>query len=151
MFNPTDGFIFLRFSQLYLSDHILVDHVMNTSTVVDEFECHQNCLKNNSCKSFNVRPGADIAKRLCELNNKTRKMTPESFKKMKGSSYYGPVKVSSTDWTSTMAFYLTNLKEALTVLCSVVKYAARGRREHEKSVEGNRRRSRVFFPTSWMI
>ena len=36
----------------------------------------------------------------------------ESFKKMKGSSYYGPVKVSSTDWTSTMAFHLTN-KEAL--------------------------------------
>ncbi|CAH3162614.1 unnamed protein product, partial [Porites lobata] len=76
------------------TDHILVDHVMNTSTVVDEFECHQKCLKNNSCKSFNVRPSADIAKRLCEQNNKTRKMTPESFKKMKGSSYYGPVKVS---------------------------------------------------------
>ena len=69
---------------------------MNASTVVDEFECHQKCLR-NSCKSFNVCPGADIAKRLCELNNKTRKMTPESFKKMKGSSYYGPVKVSSTD------------------------------------------------------
>ncbi|CAH3177774.1 unnamed protein product, partial [Porites lobata] len=82
------------------TDHILVDHVMNASTVVDEFECHQKCLRNNSCKSrpsFNVRPGADIAKRLCELNNKTRKMTPESFKKMKGSSYCGPVKVSSTD------------------------------------------------------
>ena len=93
---------------------------MNASTVVDEFERHQKCLRNNSCKSFNVRPSADIAKRLCELNNKTRKMTPESFKKMKGSSYYGPVKVSSTDWTSTMAFHLTN-KEALTVPCSVVK------------------------------
>ena len=99
MFNPTDcfEFIFLRFSLLYLSDHILVDHVMNASTVVDEFECHQKCLRNNSCKSFNVRPGADIAKRLCELNNKTRKMTPESFKKMIGSSYYGPVKVSPND------------------------------------------------------
>ena len=97
MFNPTDCFIFLRFSLLYLSDHILVDYVMNASTVVDEFECHQKCLRNNSCKSFNVRPGADITKRLCELNNKTRKMTTESFKNMKGSSYYGPVKVSSTD------------------------------------------------------
>ena len=72
-------------------------HVMNESTVADEFECHQKCLRNNSCKSFNVRPGADITKRLCELNNKTRKMTTESFKNMKGSSYYGPVKVSSTD------------------------------------------------------
>ena len=70
---------------------------MNTSTVVDEFECHHRCLRNNSCKSFNVGSGVDIAKRLCELNNKTRKMTPESFKKMKGSSYYGPVKVSSID------------------------------------------------------
>ena len=97
MFNPTDCFIFLRFSLLYLSDHILVDYVMNASTVVDEFECHQKCLRNNSCKSFNVRPGADIAKRLCELNNKTRKMTSESFKKMKGSSYYGLVKISSND------------------------------------------------------
>ena len=85
---------------------------MNTSTVVDEFECHQKCHRNNSCKSFNIHPGADIAKRLCELNNKTWKMTPESFKKMNGSSYYGPVKVSSNDWTSTRAFHLTN-KEAL--------------------------------------
>ena len=77
--------------------HVLFGHVMNECTVADEFECHQKCLRNNSCKSFNVRPGADITKRLCELNNKTRKMTTESFKSMKGSSYYGPVKVSSTD------------------------------------------------------
>ena len=83
--------------QSLISDHVLFDHVMNESTVADGFECHQKCLRNNTCKSFNVRPGADIAKRLCELNNKTRKMTQESFKKMKGSSYYGPVKVSSTD------------------------------------------------------
>ncbi|XP_073237770.1 uncharacterized protein [Porites lutea] len=78
-------------------DHFLFGHVMNESTFTDEFECHRKCLRNNSCKSFNIRPGADIAKRLCELNNKTRKMTPESFKKMKGSSYYGPVKVSCQD------------------------------------------------------
>ena len=83
--------------QSLISDHVLFGHVMNKSTVVDEFECHQKCLRNNSCKSFIVRPGADIAKRLCELNNKTRKMTRENFKEMKGSSYYGPVKVSSTD------------------------------------------------------
>ena len=63
--------------QSLISDHVLFDHVMNESTVAGEFECHQKCLKNNSCKSFNVRPGADIAKRLCELNNKTRKMTPD--------------------------------------------------------------------------
>ena len=114
---------------------------MNASTVVNEFECHHKCLRNNSCKSFNVRPGADISKRLCELNNKTRKMTPESqFRKMKGSSYYGPVKVSSTDWTSTMGFHLTN-KEALTLSCSVVKYAVRGRREHRLRAAGGARRA----------
>ena len=92
---------------------------------------------NNSCKSFNVRPGADIAKRLCELNNKTRKMTPESFKKMIGSSYYGPVKVSSNDWTSTMAFHLT-----IALFCCKVRSK---RLDHESSVEGNRRRSPVFL------
>ena len=57
------------------------------------------CLRNNSCKSFNVHPGADIAKRLCELNNKTRKMKPDDFITKKGSSYYGQVKVRSTVWT----------------------------------------------------
>ena len=97
MFNPTYCFMILRFLLLYLSDHVLIGHVTNTSTVADEFECHQKCLGNNSCKSFNVHPSADIAKRLCELNNKTRKMMPENFKKMQGSSYYGPVKVSSND------------------------------------------------------
>ena len=120
---------------------------MNVSTVVNEFECHHKCLRNNSCKSFNVRPGADISKRLCELNNKTRKMTPESqFRKMKGSSYYGPVKVSSTDWTSAMAFHLTN-KEALTVPCSVVKYAERGRREHRRT--GRRGEGGCSPPKFW--
>ncbi|CAH3177767.1 unnamed protein product [Porites lobata] len=79
------------------TDHVLVGHVMSTSTVADEFECHQKCLRNNSCKSFNVHPGADIAKRLCELNNKTRKMKPDDFIKKKGSSYYGQVKVSCQD------------------------------------------------------
>ncbi|CAH3177761.1 unnamed protein product [Porites lobata] len=79
------------------TDHVLVGHVMSTSTVADEFECHQKCLRNNSCKSFNVHPGVDIAKRLCELNNKTRKMKPDDFIRKKGSSYYGQVKVSCED------------------------------------------------------
>ena len=56
---------------------------MSTSTVADEFECHQKCLRNNSCKSFNVHPGADTAKRLCELNNKTRRIKPDDFIKKK--------------------------------------------------------------------
>ena len=81
---------------LHVSDHVLVGHVVSTSTVADEFECHQKCLRNSSCKSFNVHPGADIAKRLCELNNKKRKMKPDDFIKKKGSSYYGQVKVRST-------------------------------------------------------
>ena len=84
------------FPLLYPSDRVLVGHVMNTSTVANEFECHQKCLRNNSCKSFNVHPGADIAKRVCELNNKTRQTTQDKFKKKKGSSYYGHVKVRST-------------------------------------------------------
>ena len=135
--------------QSLILDHVLFGHVMNESTVADEFECHRKCLKNNSCKSFNVRPGADIAKRLCELNNKTGKMTPESFKKMKGSSYYGPVKVSSNDWTSTMAFYLTN-KEALTVLCSCCKERSK-RLENQRSEGRNTIRCRVFLLTSWVL
>ena len=45
--------------------------------------------RNNSCKSFNVLPGTDITKRVCELNNTTRVMKPRDFIKRKGSSYYG--------------------------------------------------------------
>ena len=44
---------------------------------------------------------------------------------------------------------LTN-KEALTVLCSVVKHAGGGL-EHERSVRGNTRRSPVFLSTSWVL
>ena len=69
---------------------------MSTSTVVYEFECHQNCLRNDSCKSFNVHLGADIAKRFCERNNETWKMKPDDFVEKKGSSYYEQVKVRST-------------------------------------------------------
>ena len=45
---------------------------------------------------FNVHPGADIAKRFCELNNETRKMKPDDFVEKKESSYYEQVKVRST-------------------------------------------------------
>ena len=84
--------------QSLIPDHALVGHVMNKSTVADEFECHQKCLRDKSRKSSNVHAGADtcIAKRVCELNNKTQKMKPDDFRKKKGSSNYGPVKVSST-------------------------------------------------------
>ena len=44
---------------------------------------------------------------------------------------------------------LTN-KETLTMLCSVVKHAGGGL-EHERSVRGNTRRSRVFHSTSWVL
>lgn len=43
--------------------------------------------------------------------------------------------------------YLTN-REALSVLRSVVKHVGSGQLEHERSVEGNTRRSRVFLLTS---
>ena len=87
--------IFPRSLLFFLSDHVLVGHVMNASAVADEFECHQKCLRNNSCKSFNVHPGTDNTKRVCELNNKTRQTTQDKFKKKKGSSYYGHVKVNA--------------------------------------------------------
>ena len=96
MLNSTVFCLSLCFILLHVSDHVLVGHVMSTSTLADEFECHQKCLRNNSCKSFNVHPGADITKRVCELKNKTRKMKPDDFIKKKGSSYYGQVKVRST-------------------------------------------------------
>ena len=75
-------------------DHALVGHGMTKEGVGDEFDCQLKCLGNSSCKSFNVHPGADDAKRVCELNNKTRQMKPVDFKRKKGSSYYGSMKVS---------------------------------------------------------
>ncbi|KAL9957131.1 hypothetical protein ACROYT_G038733 [Oculina patagonica] len=81
-----------------LVDHALVGHVMSKAAVVDEFECYQKCLGNNSCKSFNVHPDGNNAKRrFCELNNKTRQMKPGHFKWKKGSTYYGSVQVSCMD------------------------------------------------------
>ena len=97
--------IFPRSLLFFLSDRVLVGHVMNTSAVADEFECHQKCLRNNSCKSFNVHPGTDNTKWVCELNNKTRQTTQDKFKKKKGSSYYGHVEVRSTVWIWTIAFF----------------------------------------------
>ena len=68
---------------------------MNESTVADEFECHQKCLGHISCRSFNVHPGGDITKHVCELNNKTRQMKSDDFIEKSGSSFYGQVKVRS--------------------------------------------------------
>ncbi|XP_078355622.1 uncharacterized protein LOC144640323 [Oculina patagonica] len=78
-------------------DHVLLGHVMSKAKVVDEFECQLKCLGNNSCKSFNVHPDGNNAKRTCELNNKTRQMKPGDFKWKKGSTYYGSVQVSCID------------------------------------------------------
>ncbi|XP_078356206.1 uncharacterized protein LOC144641019 [Oculina patagonica] len=79
-------------------DHALDGHVTSKAAVVDEFECHLKCLGNNSCKSFNVHPdGNDAKRRFCELNNKTRQMKPGHFKWKKGSTYYGSVQVSCID------------------------------------------------------
>ena len=78
----------------FFSDHVLVGHVMGTVVVSDEFECQLKCLGNDSCKSFNVHPGADSGKHICELNNKTRHIKLRDFRRKKGSSYYGAVMVS---------------------------------------------------------
>ena len=76
-----------------LSDHALVGHAIQTTDVVDEFECQLKCMGNNSCKSINVHRGDSNGKRSCELNNKTRQMKPGHFKKKKGSTYYSSVQV----------------------------------------------------------
>ena len=75
-------------------DHSLVGQVMKRTVVADEFECQMKCIGKKTCKSFNVHPGADNTKRVCELNNNTRQMKPDDFKKKKGSNYYGSLKVS---------------------------------------------------------
>lgn len=69
-------------------------HVVAKAVVVDEFECQLKCIENKTCKSFNVQPGTDNAKRVCELNNETRQMKPDDFKRKKGSNYYGSLEVS---------------------------------------------------------
>ena len=76
-----------------LSDHALVGHAIQTTDVVDEFECQLKCMGNNGCKSINVHRGDSNGNRSCELNNKTRQMKPGHFKKKKGSSYYSSVQV----------------------------------------------------------
>ena len=70
-------------------------HVIQTNVVGDEFECQLKCMGNNSCKSINVHPGDSNGKRRCELNNKTRQIKPDHFKKKKGSTYYSFVQVGS--------------------------------------------------------
>ena len=79
---------------LSILGHALVGHVMGTTIVGDEFECQQQCLAKNNCKSFNVHPHADNTKIICDLSNKTRRMKPGDFKRKKGSNYYGSLKVS---------------------------------------------------------
>ena len=59
-------------------------------------ECHQKCLGNNSFKSFNFHPGANVTKHVCELNDETRKIQPDDFIEKNGSAYYGSVKVSKS-------------------------------------------------------
>ncbi|XP_044168635.1 uncharacterized protein LOC114977100 [Acropora millepora] len=79
-------------------DHTLLGQVMETVNVTDEFECHRECIQNNTCKSFNVHPPKSNAiKKTCELNNQTRQMKPKQYKKKTGSSYHGSVEVSCVD------------------------------------------------------
>jgi len=75
---------------------------METSAVADEFERQLKCIGKSSCKYFNVHPSGSKANRICELNNKTRQMKPKDFKRKKGSSYYGSVKV----WTKPKMLHL---------------------------------------------
>ncbi|CAH3039751.1 unnamed protein product [Pocillopora meandrina] len=78
-------------------DFTLLDHVINKTDVADELECQLKCMGNKSCKSFNVHRNGNNAKKLCELNNKTRQMKPGDFKRKKGSTYYGSVQGTCVD------------------------------------------------------
>ena len=85
----------VKFYFLCLPDHVFRGHVIDTAVVVDEFECQLKCMGNNSCKSCNVHRGERSGNRICELKNKTRQMKPGDFKRKKGSTYYGSVRVST--------------------------------------------------------
>ena len=87
-------FLHRQFPIAKISDFTLLDHVINKTDVADEFECQLKCMGNKSCKSFNVHRNGNNAKKLCELNNKTRQMKPGDFQRKKGSTYYGLVQVS---------------------------------------------------------
>ncbi|XP_068669916.1 uncharacterized protein [Montipora foliosa] len=79
-------------------DHALVGHNISSDFVGDEFECQVKCIDTKPCDSFNVHPATGKSnKRVCELSNITRQMEPSDFKAMKGSNYYGSIKVKCVD------------------------------------------------------
>ncbi|XP_068716449.1 uncharacterized protein [Montipora capricornis] len=79
-------------------DHALVGHNISSDFVGDEFECQVKCIDTKTCESFNVHPATGKSKkRVCELSNITRQMEPSDFKAMKGSNYYGSIKVKCVD------------------------------------------------------
>ena len=82
-------------SSLIALDHVLVGHNTSSILVGAEFECQVKCIATKTCQSFNVHHATGKAdKRVCELNNITRQMKQSDFKAMKGSNYYGSIKVS---------------------------------------------------------
>ncbi|XP_068680474.1 uncharacterized protein [Montipora foliosa] len=79
-------------------DHALVGHNISSDFVGDEFECQVKCIDTKTCESFNVHPATGKSnKRVCELSNITRQMEPSDFKAMKGTNYYGSIKVKCVD------------------------------------------------------
>ncbi|XP_068747856.1 uncharacterized protein [Montipora capricornis] len=79
-------------------NHVLVGHNTSSILVGDEFECQVKCIATKTCQSFNVHHATGKAdKRVCELNNITRQMKQSDFKAMKGSNYYGSIKVTCVD------------------------------------------------------
>ncbi|XP_022791510.1 CD209 antigen-like isoform X2 [Stylophora pistillata] len=80
-------------------DRVLTGHILSTTIVFHDFECQLQCLGsyNNRCKSFNVQTGKNTKNRTCELNNSTRRLNPNYFKRKKGSIYYGSIQISCID------------------------------------------------------
>ena len=77
-----------------ISDHALLVYFMDKAVAVDEFECLHKCMENRKCKSLNVHSSLNKSEVICEINNKTRQMTPDAFQRKRGSTYYGSVEVS---------------------------------------------------------
>ncbi|XP_020613242.1 uncharacterized protein LOC110051547 [Orbicella faveolata] len=71
---------------------------MGKAVVVDEFACLHKCIENHKCKSLNVQSSGNKSEVICELNNKTRQMTPDAFQRKQGSTYYGSVEASGIKW-----------------------------------------------------
>ena len=68
------------------SGHALVNHVIATYSVTCPLDCTLECLSDTRCQSFNC---AD-AGHTCEINDQSKLTSPNDFRSIEASMYYGP-------------------------------------------------------------